>query len=115
LDEAFERFWVTYDRTGSKQTAREYWIKALKVTGGDPEPIQAGLERWMAYWRSPGAAKMKWPQGWLRKKTWEGNPPGRVNGNTPRDSLNAYLAERLGGEDKIADRLSNTPWKGQPR
>lgn len=78
-DEDFELFWVTYGRTGPKKVARQCWDKAVKKAGG-PAPIQAGLEKWVAYWKRPNAASVKWPQGWLNEERWKDDPPGALNG-----------------------------------
>ena len=72
-DDDFELFWSTYRRTGPKKKARECWLKATKKA--DPGIILAGLIDWMDYWDSPGAASMKWPQGWLNNETWNDEPP----------------------------------------
>jgi len=72
-DAAFEKFWETYRRTGPKKTARASWkVATSKSTSHE---IQAGLELWIAYWDSPGATSMKWPQGWLSQERWKGPPP----------------------------------------
>jgi DNA-binding transcriptional ArsR family regulator len=75
LDVEFERFWSAYGRVGPKKKARECWLKALKKTGGDPEPILNGVVAWRAYWDTPGAANVKWPQGWLTEERWNDPPP----------------------------------------
>jgi len=73
MDDAFELFWVTYHRTGPKKVAHACWQSAVKKDS--PDAIQAGLERWIAYWDSPDATKIKWPQGWLNEERWRDDPP----------------------------------------
>lgn len=73
LDTAFEKFWETYRRTGPKKTARASWKVATSKS--TPAEIQAGLELWIAYWDTPGATSVKWPQGWLSQERWKGPPP----------------------------------------
>lgn len=71
--QAFELFWETYGRLGPKKKAWECWRRARKKSPA--AEIQAGLEAWCAYWRSPGATKPKWPQGWLNEERWRDDPP----------------------------------------
>jgi hypothetical protein len=72
--EDFEVFWALYGRIGSKVVAKQAWTKAI-ATGAAPQDIIEGLEKWIGYWKSPGAAKVKWPQGWLNERRWEVDPP----------------------------------------
>lgn len=74
LEQTFELFWATYGKVGPRKKARECWMKAVK-NGADPAAIQRGLEAWCQYWRSPGAANVKWPQGWLNEERWKDDPP----------------------------------------
>jgi hypothetical protein len=72
-DPEFMLFWQTYGRVGPRKVAWECWRKARrKAEGAD---IIAGLERWVAYWRTPGASAVKWPQGWLNEERWNDEPP----------------------------------------
>lgn len=88
LAESFEQFWITYERTGSKKKARECWRRAVKKDR--PEVILDGLRKWMAYWHSPGATRIKWPQGWLNDETWRDDPPPIV-ARPQRVRENPYL------------------------
>jgi hypothetical protein len=72
-DAEFMRFWQLYGRVGPRKKAWEFWQEAR--VKADPEQIIAGLERWVAYWRTPGASAVKWPQGWLREERWRDDPP----------------------------------------
>jgi DNA-binding transcriptional ArsR family regulator len=74
VDEQFERFWALYRKTGPKKVAHRGWEKAIKA-GATPDELIEGLQRWMAYWESPGAAKIKWPQGWFTEERWKDSPP----------------------------------------
>jgi hypothetical protein len=70
----FEEFWVMYGRVGPRLKARECWMRAVKG-GADPDAILNGLEAWVSYWKTPNAASVKWPQGWLSERRWEDAPP----------------------------------------
>jgi hypothetical protein len=70
----FEEFWVMYGRVGPRLKARECWMRAVKA-GADPDAILNGLEAWVSYWKTPNAASVKWPQGWLSERRWEDAPP----------------------------------------
>jgi hypothetical protein len=84
LSGAFELFWTTYARTGPKSVCREKWKKAVLTEGVDPDVLQVGLERWCEYWRMPGAAAVKWPQGWFKDRYWENDPPiAALNASQP--------------------------------
>lgn len=81
-DPDFMLFWELYARTGPRKVAWECWQAARAGTGkhrgygpAPAEVIIAGLEAWAAYWRQPGAAAVKWPQGWLNERRWEDAPP----------------------------------------
>ena len=76
-DVDFVEFWTMYGRVGPRKVAWECWRRAMK-NGAEPEDILDGLERWVAYWRTPGAAKVKWPQGWLNEERWKDPPPTAV-------------------------------------
>jgi hypothetical protein len=94
LQDAFELFWTTYRRTGSKKVARDCWFRAVKKDA--PAVILAGLERWMAYWDSPEATKIKWPQGWLNEERWRDDPPPiRVTGTkaATMDAIRRWVNE----------------------
>lgn len=69
----FEVFWEMYAKTGPRTVAVKCWDKAID-DGATAEEILTGLERWIVYWKQPGAASMKWPQGWLNEKRWTANP-----------------------------------------
>jgi hypothetical protein len=91
----FEEFWQMYGRVGSKQIARDHWLKVVK-SGVNPNDILDGLEAWVVYWKKPGAANVKWPQGWLNERRWEGAPPpllGATKAETP-DEIIRRIAER---------------------
>jgi DNA-binding transcriptional ArsR family regulator len=90
--DAFETFWVAYGKVGPKKKARECWLKALAKTGGDPEPILQGVRAWREYWDTPGAANVKWPQGWLNEERWNDQPPA-VQGSSSKNgrSIEAIL------------------------
>lgn len=87
-DAEFELFWATYGRIGPKKVARQCWNKALKKASADE--IMTGLDRWVEYWQKPGAANVKWPQGWLNEERWTCEPPV-IRGNTGRP---ASVAEK---------------------
>lgn len=72
----FDRFWKTYGNlagTGKKK-ARECWNTAMK-RGDPPADIIDGLEAWVAYWRTPGANKAMYAQGFLNQQKWMTSPP----------------------------------------
>lgn len=73
LDAEFTAFWEMYGKTGPRKKARECWERAIKKD--PPSVILDGLERWVEYWRTPGAASVKWPQGWLNEERWRDDPP----------------------------------------
>jgi DNA-binding transcriptional ArsR family regulator/ribosomal protein S11 len=85
LDADFEAFWATYGRVGPKKDARKGYEAARKKASAIE--IQQGLERWVAYWAQPGAAKVKWPQGWLTEERWNDDPP--VFNGSPKMSKGA--------------------------
>lgn len=92
--EAFELFWATYGKVGPRKKAHECWLRARKISSA--AEIQAGLEAWCAYWRSPNAANVKWPQGWLNEERWKDDPPvvlQRVQ-NTSRSAIDQWLADK---------------------
>lgn len=107
VDAAFEQFWQMYGRIGPKQVARQSWERAVFPGRGksaaDPAAILDGLERWVRYWRQPGAASVKWPQGWLNERRWECDPPplpGQVQGpprTSSQEAFARYVANRNGG------------------
>jgi hypothetical protein len=76
-DAEFLQFWEMYGRTGPRKVAYEGWCRAL-ASGADPQAILDGLEKWVRYWVTPGAARIKWPQGWLSERRWEDEPPVAV-------------------------------------
>jgi hypothetical protein len=59
--------------TGPKK-AKECWNTAMK-RGDDPNAIIAGLEAWVIYWRTPGANKAMYAQGFLNQQKWAIEPP----------------------------------------
>jgi hypothetical protein len=73
LDVDFEEFWLMYGRVGPKKVAKQCYAKARKKASRDE--IMTGLEHWISYWQSPGAANVKWPQGWLNEERWKDEPP----------------------------------------
>src|SRR5262245_40756564 len=85
LDALFETCWTAYGRVGAKKKARECWDRATRRA--HPDAILAGLLRWKEYWDSPGAAQVKWPQGWLNEDRWcDDPPPIRCSSPPPRES-----------------------------
>lgn len=81
-DPDFQVFWEMYGKVGPRKVAWEGWHLARTGTGKHkrygPASAQAiidGLERWVSYWRQPGATRVKWPQGWLTERRWEDEPP----------------------------------------
>lgn len=72
-DPEFLMFWTMYGKVGPRSKAWECWRKARRVATADA--ILEGLERWVEYWQQPGAAAVKWPQGWLNERRWEDDPP----------------------------------------
>jgi len=94
----FEEFWQLYGRTGPKKKARECWNRAIKKDTADN--IIAGLRRWVEYWATPGAASIKWPQGWLNEERWRDEPPfvalhiDRRNSQPQRDNGMGAIARR---------------------
>jgi hypothetical protein len=72
----FDDFWRSYGNlagTGKKK-AKECWNTAMK-RGDDPNAIIAGLEAWVIYWRTPGASKAMYAQGFLNQQKWSTEPP----------------------------------------
>jgi hypothetical protein len=93
----FEEFWAGYGRVGPKKKAREGWDRALKKA--DPQTIIDGLARWTAYWAMPGAAKVKWPQGWLSEERWNDTPPSpQRSTGTKGDRSRSAIAGLLGDQ-----------------
>lgn len=95
--EAFETFWQMYGRVGPRLVAMECWLRRVR-DGADPDAILDGLEAWCVYWRSPGAAKVKWPQGWLNERRWLDSPPPvsvAANVSTGQDAF-VRMAQRRG-------------------
>lgn len=72
---AFEKFWKTYGNLAgtAKSKGRERWNKATENAAA--EDIQAGLERWVTYWRTPGATKAQFAEGFLNNQRWTAEPP----------------------------------------
>jgi hypothetical protein len=72
----FDRFITAYGNLlgSGKRKARECWDNSLK-RGNDPAAIIAGLEAWVPYWRSPGASKAMYAQGFLNQDKWDTPPP----------------------------------------
>ena len=64
--------------------AVECWRMAMK-RGDDPAAIIDGLRAWGAYWRTPGANKAMYAQGFLNQQKWATTPPP-VHDDTPRRS-----------------------------
>lgn len=98
----FDEFWQLYDRTGPRKKAKECWDAALR-RGHSPETILAGLARWVAYWRSPGSAAVKWPQGFLNQEYFLELPPqirstGERKAMPGRSGIEAALANRRRNE-----------------
>lgn len=91
--EAFELFWSAYRRTGSKKKARECWNRA--ITKASAESILQGLLSWMRYWDTPGAAKMKWPQGWLNEERWNDEPPQVQQRDTSHNRTMAVIGNAV--------------------
>jgi hypothetical protein len=96
----FKLFWDSYGHVGPRQVAADRWLKAVRG-GANPEDIQRGLERWVEYWQTPGAAKVKWPQGWLNEKRWQDEPPFGVAGVTK--SMPSKHEQALDGLAKWAE------------
>lgn len=97
-EEWFEVFWATYGKVGPRKKAHECFMAAIR-RGHEPDVIVAGLRRWMAYWNSPGAAAMKWPQGFLNQEYFADEPPA------PRvDVQRKAMPGRSGIEAAIARR-----------
>lgn len=102
--ERFEQFWQLYGRTGPKKKARECWNRAR--TKATADEIIAGLKRWVEYWSTPGAASIKWPQGWLNEERWRDEPPfvalhiDRRNSQPQRDNGMGAIARRRQAQDR---------------
>jgi hypothetical protein len=72
----FDEFWTIYGNlagTGKKK-ARECWTIAMK-RGDPPDDIIEGLKAWVTYWRTPGANKAMYAQGFLNQQKWATPPP----------------------------------------
>lgn len=96
LDEWFERFWEAYGKVGPRKKAHECFVAAVK-RGHDPRVIVDGLVKWVRYWSSPGAAKQKWPQGFLNQDYFLDEPPAvRVERKAMpgRSGIEAALSRR---------------------
>jgi hypothetical protein len=95
-EEHFETFWAMYGKLGPRKVAKAKWDAAMKA-GESPEVIINGLEKWVAYWESPGAAKPKWPQGWMTEERWNDTPPPlpqqKIKTNPGLDILRAMRAK----------------------
>ena len=98
----FEKFWAIYERTGPKKKARECWNRA--ITKAPSENILAGLIDWMAYWNTPGAASMKWPQGWLNEERWNDTPPA-----VKRPTATAAERRLANNQDVLGKRGGTVP------
>jgi len=102
-EDAFESFWTLYGKIGPRKKAHECFVAAVR-RGHDPNVIIAGLVRWVEYWDSPGAAAMKWPQGFLNQEYFLDAPPA------PRvDVQRKAMPGRSGIEAAIARRTGNRP------
>lgn len=96
----FELFWQMYGRVGSKKVALEHWLKAVK-SGATPDEILNGLEPWVVYWKQPGAANIKWPQGWLNERRWEGAPPPVLGSSKPLRESAGDIIDRIARRDSL--------------
>ena len=71
---AFDEFWQLYDKTGPRKKAQQCFEAAVK-RGNTCEQIVDGLRKWVWYWKQPGSAAMKWPQGFLNQEYFNDEPP----------------------------------------
>jgi hypothetical protein len=85
MDASFESFWTLYGKVGPRKKARECFVAAVR-RGHDPNVIIFGLDRWVTYWQQPGAAAMKWPQGFLNQEYFLDAPPP-INVPTQRKAM----------------------------
>lgn len=95
-DPEFVTFWTMYGGVGPRLKAWECWQRARRHAAA--EDIIAGLEKWVQYWQMPGAAAVKWPQGWLNDRYWENDPPTFLTRiqrpQTHATSVLAHVTER---------------------
>ena len=103
LADAFETFWTMYGKVGPRKKALQCFEAAVK-RGNDPETIIVGLRKWLTYWEQPGAAAMKWPQGFLNQDYFLDEPPAvRVERKA--------MPGRGGIESALARRSSSNPFE----
>ena len=87
----FDRFWSAYGNLAgtSKRLTLGFWKTAL-ARGNDAEEIIAGLQAWVAYWRTPGANKAMYAQGFLNQDKWTVPPPPvQIEGSQHRSAPGA--------------------------
>lgn len=72
----FDEFWSVYGNLAGtgRRKAIDCWKLAMK-RGDDPDDIIDGLRAWVAYWRTPGANKAMYAQGFLNQQKWATPPP----------------------------------------
>jgi hypothetical protein len=72
----FPEFWTAYGNLAGtgKKLAQVCWRSAID-RGDDPTAILAGLDAWVRYWRTPGANKAMYAQGFLSQQKWATPPP----------------------------------------
>lgn len=105
VDADFDEFWRTYGNLAGtgRRKAVECWAVAMK-RGDDPRAIIEGLRAWVAYWRTPGAAKAMFAQGFLNQQKWATPPPPiqhdrMTRGERNRQSL-AEFVQRHANDDQ---------------
>ena len=76
IPDRFDEFWSTYGNLAGtgRRKAIECWQHAMK-RGDDPDDIINGLRAWVTYWRTPGASKAMYAQGFLNQQKWATPPP----------------------------------------
>lgn len=80
IPDRFDEFWSTYGNLAGtgRRKAIECWQAAMK-RGDDPDDIIEGLQAWVVYWRTPGASKAMYAQGFLNQQKWATPPPPIMN------------------------------------
>lgn len=100
--EYFDSFLQEYGNlAGSgRKKAKACWDNAM-ARGSDPAEIIAGLIPWVAYWRTPGASKAMYAQGFLNQEKWlTPPPPARTNKSRNVQTLTSpSLAAQLAAID----------------
>ena len=75
-EDTFESFWSMFPRKVAKKTCAKAYARALRENHA-PEVIEAGLARWVDYWRDSKTDERftPHPSTWLNGERWNDTPP----------------------------------------